>query len=277
MQLSAWLALFNLTITLIEIAADLALRRRRRWKDSGANVLILVMNSLLERSWYGAVIFVLLLPVYYLLTPFEIPMTPWTWIVALLLADFTYYWMHRLEHKYQILWAHHSVHHSSEDFNLTVAFRLCVFEGAIEWVFFIPMILLGFNPFQAIAAFLLIVQYQAWIHTEHIRSLGWLEGVLNTPSAHRVHHGSNKQYLDRNFGGMLMVWDRMFGTFAVEDDVVVYGLTENINTNNPLLINIHEYRTIYLNVKRCRTLKEKIHVLFRELGTRTKPTADPLK
>ena len=265
MYLVAWFALFNLVITVLEAIIDYGIRKQRRWSDSAANTLLLVANSLLERTWYGAVFFVALLPFYYFMSPVEWAMTPGTWIVAILLADLSYYWMHRTEHKYRCLWALHSVHHSSEDFNLSVAFRLSVFEGAIEWIFLVPMVVLGFNPFQVIVAFILIAQYQAWIHTEHISKLSWLEGWLNTPSSHRVHHGSNTRYLDCNYGGVLMIWDRLFGTYRCEDERVVYGLTKNINSNNPLKITFSEINEIYRNVKRCEGVKEKFAVLFGRL------------
>ena len=156
-------------------------------------------------------------------------MTGWTWLLALLAADFTYYWMHRLEHEHRILWASHSVHHSSNDYNLSVGFRLSLVEGFFGWAFLIPMILIGFSPFQAIVGLVLVAQYQHWVHTERVTKLGWLDEVFNTPSVHRVHHGSNRQYLDKNYGGILMIWDKLFGTFAREEEKVIYGLTRDIN------------------------------------------------
>jgi len=151
MSLVVWLALFNLAITIVEAIVDGAIGKQRRWKDSGANVVLLLANGFVEKTWYGAVMFVALLPFYYFTSPIEWAMTPASWVAAVVLADLSYYWMHRTEHTFRFLWALHSVHHSSQDFNLTVAFRLSVFEGAIEWAFLIPMVLLGFNPFQVIA------------------------------------------------------------------------------------------------------------------------------
>lgn len=196
------------------------------------------------------------------------PMTAASWIVALLAMDLTYYWMHRTEHQTRILWANHSVHHSSEDYNLTVAMRLCIIEGGIKWIFLIPMVLVGFNPFQAVMALLLISQYQSWIHTEHIDRLGWLDEVFNTPSVHRVHHGSNRQYLDRNYGGMLMIWDKLFGTSEREEEPVVYGLTRNMNSNNPLTINVIEHRNIWQDLKRCQCFRDRFRALFGPLTWR---------
>ncbi len=195
-------------------------------------------------------------------------MTMWTWLIALLVADFTYYWMHRLEHQHRILWASHSVHHSSKDYNLTVGFRLSLIEGLFEWIFLVPMILLGFNPFQAIVALVLIAQYQHWIHTEHIGKLGWLDEVFNTPSVHRVHHGSNNQYLDKNYGGILMLWDKMFGTFQREEATVIYGLTRNINTNNVLKILFVEFTRIGSDFNKCRNSRDRLKIVFGGLSWR---------
>ncbi|WP_199185058.1 sterol desaturase family protein [Aquimarina sp. I32.4] len=151
------------------------------------------MSQLLEKTVFGSIGILCLLPFYHI-SPFEIPMNGWTWCIGLLLADFTYYWMHRLEHEHRILWANHSVHHSSENYNLTISMRLSIIESAIEWVFLIPMIIIGFTPFQTIVSLIFIAQYQTWIHTERIIKLGWLDEIFNTPSVHRVHHGSNKKY-----------------------------------------------------------------------------------
>ncbi len=192
-------------------------------------------------------------------------MTWWTWVLGILAADFTYYWMHRLEHEHRILWASHSVHHSSEDYNLTVSFRLSIVEGLFEWMFLIPMILIGFNPFQTMVSLIFVVQFQTWIHTEKIQKLGWLDEIFNTPSVHRVHHGSNPKYLDKNYGGLLMVWDKLFGTYQREEEKVIYGLTKNIKTNNPITINFIEYKNIWQDVKQCRTLKDKLKIIFGNL------------
>ena len=142
--------------------------------------------------------------------PFSIPFTWWSWIAAVLVADLTYYWMHRIEHEVSFFWAYHSVHHSSPEFNLTTGLRLAWIEGLIEWLFFIPMIMMGFEVTQTIIAISIVVAYQTWIHTEKIDKLGWADRIFNTPSVHRVHHGSNAKYIDKNYGGILMVWDRMF-------------------------------------------------------------------
>lgn len=253
--------LFNFSLIIIEIILDLFTSKERRWKDTGANIAIFIINQLLEKTIVGAVGIIGLMPFYWL-TPLEIPLTIWTWVAAFFIADFTYYWMHRLEHEHRILWASHSVHHSSEDYNLTVSLRLSIVEGLFEWIFLIPMILIGFTPFQAVVGLILVAQFQTWIHTERIGKLGWLDEIFNTPSIHRVHHGSNNQYLDKNYGGVLIIWDKIFGTFQREEEKVIYGLTKNIYTNNPLKINFIEYKHIWSDVKKCKTIRDKMRIIF---------------
>lgn len=261
MWIVAALFIINLTITGIEILLDLVTSKERRWRDTMANLAIFFAHQVLERTALASLGFIALLPFYYF-TALVIPMTVWTWLLALLAADFIYYWMHRLEHEHRILWASHSVHHSSKDYNLTVGLRLSLVEGLFEWAFLIPMILIGFNPFQAILGLVLVAQYQHWIHTERVTKLGWLDEVFNTPSVHRVHHGSNRQYLDKNYGGILMIWDKLFGTFAREEEKVIYGLTRDINTNNPVNITFIEFGNIWQDMKKCRTLGARLRVIF---------------
>jgi sterol desaturase/sphingolipid hydroxylase (fatty acid hydroxylase superfamily) len=267
MWVVAALFIINLSITGIEIVLDLVTSKERRWKDTMANLAIFVAHLVIEKTAFASLGFVALLPFYYL-TPLSIPMSVWTWVLALLAADFTYYWMHRLEHEHRILWASHSVHHSSNDYNFTVGFRLSLVEGFFEWAFLIPMILIGFSPFQAIVGLVLVAQYQHWVHTERVTKLGWLDEIFNTPSVHRVHHGSNRQYLDKNYGGILMVWDKIFGTFAREEEKVIYGLTCDINTNNPIKIVFIEFSNIWRDVKKCRTMGDRLRIIFGGLSWR---------
>jgi len=259
----------NLFITGTEIVLDLLTKKQRRWKDTLANCVIFMCQQVTENTAYAALGFICLLP-FYFITPFTIPMTLWTWVLAILVADFTYYWMHRFEHEHRILWASHSVHHSSQDYNLTVSFRLSLLEGLFEWLFLIPMILMGFNPFQAIVALILVAQYQHWLHTERIGKLGWLDEVFNTPSIHRVHHGSNTQYLDKNYGGILIVWDKLFGTYQAEEEKVIYGLTRNIHTNNPIKITFIEFVHILSDIKKCHNNRDRLKIVFGGLSWRPK-------
>jgi sterol desaturase/sphingolipid hydroxylase (fatty acid hydroxylase superfamily) len=223
---------FNSSMILIEMIVDLLSSKKRLWQDTGANIVIFLLGQLMEKSLYGAVSLGALFSISTLVV-YEIPMTWWSWALGLLAADFSYYWMHRIEHKHRILWASHSVHHSSQEYNLSIALRLSIVEGLFEWVFLLPMIFIGFNPLQAVVCLVFIAQYQTWIHTKSINKLGWLDEVFNTPSVHRVHHGSNRQYLDKNFAGILLIWDKLFGTFQKEEEEVIFGLTKSINTYNP--------------------------------------------
>jgi sterol desaturase/sphingolipid hydroxylase (fatty acid hydroxylase superfamily) len=264
MRYVAYFFIFNLALIILEITLDLFTSKERRWKDSFANISIFILGQLLEKTAFGAIGVICLMPFHWL-SPFDISINAWTWVLALLAADFTYYWMHRIEHEHRILWANHSVHHSSEDYNLTVSMRLSIIESAIEWIFLVPMILIGFAPFQAVVALIFVAQYQTWIHTERIVKLGWLDEIFNTPSVHRVHHGSNQKYLDKNYGGVLIIWDKMFGTFQREEEKVVYGLTKNIHSNNPITINFIEYKNIWRDVKKCRTWKDRFRIIFGNL------------
>ncbi len=159
------------------------------------------------------------------------------WTALLFGVDFFYYWFHRASHRMNAPWAAHIVHHQSEDFNLAVALRQSAFQSWFSWIFYLPLALVGFPPamFLTMAAFDTL--YQFWIHTQAIKTLGPLELVMNTPSHHRVHHGRNPRYLDKNYAGIFIIWDRMFGTFVPETEPVVYGVTEPLNSWNPFWAN----------------------------------------
>lgn len=261
--------IFNTSLIFVELILDFFTSKERRWKDTGANIVIFIINQLLEKTTFGIIGVLFLIPISWF-APYTIPMSIWTWILAVVVADFSYYWMHRIEHEHRILWAGHSVHHSSEDYNLTIAFRLSIVEGLYNWIFLVPMVLVGFSPFMTIASLILVLQYQTWIHTEKVTKLGWLDEVFNTPSVHRVHHGSNAKYLDKNYGGILMVWDKIFMTFQREEEKVIYGLTKNIKTNNPIKINFIEYQNIWRDVKRCRNWTDRFRIIFGGLTWRPK-------
>jgi sterol desaturase/sphingolipid hydroxylase (fatty acid hydroxylase superfamily) len=190
--------------------------------------------------------------------------------VALALAivgwDFIYYWNHRFMHESRYMWAVHVVHHSSEHYNLSTALRQPVADALGTSVPYGALCLAGISPELVATARGVNLLYQFWIHTETIGRLGPPEAVLNTPSHHRVHHGSNSQYLDRNHGSILIVWDRLFGTFEREDQCVVYGLTKNIDTFNPARIATHEYAEMLRDVARSTGWGERISHLVRDPG-----------
>lgn len=204
----------------------------------------------------------------YQITPFRLPLEWWSIALALLAQDFIYYWSHRSHHVIRILWASHVVHHSSRNFNLSTALRQ-PWTGFTAWVFYLPLIFIGAHP--SLLAFCSSVNlvYQFWIHTERIHKLPrGIEFIFNTPSHHRVHHASQGDYLDRNFGGVLILWDRIFRTFAAERQRCDYGLTKNISTFNPIRVAIHEYLAIGRAVAESRTWSARLGYIFGSPGWR---------
>lgn len=192
---------------------------------------------------------------------FSIPSNWFWWIVLFIGVDFCYYWFHRMGHEVNAIWATHVVHHQSEDYNLSVALRQSWFQSFFSNLFYLPLAVLGFDPFIAITVIAFNTLYQFWIHTELIRNLGWFELVFNTPSHHRVHHGSNPKYIDKNHGGTLIIWDRIFKTFQQEDEKVVYGITTPLNSWNPLWANFHYWKELISIASRSKGVN-KIKVFF---------------
>jgi sterol desaturase/sphingolipid hydroxylase (fatty acid hydroxylase superfamily) len=190
------------------------------------------------------------------------------WAVAMVCWDFLYYWEHRIGHEVRVLWASHVNHHSSEHYDLLTALR----QPWSPWpaiLLYPPLALLGVRPELILMSGGFNLIYQFWIHTEAIdRMPAWFEAVFNTPSHHRVHHGSNPRYLDRNYGGILSVWDRLVGSFTAEEEKVVYGLTKNIHTFNLLQIAFHEYIALARDVWQTPGLGNRLNLLLRPPGWR---------
>jgi len=175
---------------------------------------------------------------------FDIGFVWWAWPLAILGDDFCYYWFHRSSHEVRFLWAAHENHHSSRHYNLSTALRQSWTTPFTAPLFWTPLALIGVEPLMILAVQGISLVYQFWIHTELIDRMGPFENFFNTPSHHRVHHGRNVRYLDRNHGGILIIWDRLFGTFAPEREAVDYGLTKNIHTFNPVRIAFHEFASL---------------------------------
>lgn len=199
--------------------------------------------------------------------------SPWTWVACFLLVDFFYYWDHRLGHEVNALWAFHNIHHSSEKFNLAVASRLSWVEEAYRWIFLAPIAFLGFPVHLIIFVKLLHRLYQVPVHTNYIGKLGWLEYILATPSQHRVHHARNEHYLDKNYGGVLCVWDRLFQTFEPEIAPVEYGLVKQINTTNPIKIQLIGPQRLWAELQQPSTGWEKLIYLFKKPGSPLRETS----
>jgi len=207
----------------------------------------------------GVVALMVLLYQYRVVT---LPTTWWTFLLLFVVEDLCYYGFHRASHEVRFFWAAHVNHHSSQHYNLSTALRqswTTPFTGPLFWL---PLPLLGFAPWMVLTQQAISLLYQYWIHTESIGRMGWFEAVFNTPSHHRVHHGANAQYLDRNHGGILIIWDRLFGSFEPEDEKVKYGLTTNLTTHNPWHIAFHEWRAIWADVRASRSLREAFMYTF---------------
>ena len=194
----------------------------------------------------------------------------WVWLFAFVFYDFCYYWHHRLGHERNVLWAAHSVHHQSEDYNLSTALRQTSTGFVLGWVFYLPMAVLGvpLPVFVTVATVNLL--YQFWVHTRHVPKLGWFEWLFVTPSNHRAHHAQNALYMDRNYGGVFIVWDRLFGTFQEEDDAepVIFGVTTPLQSWNPLWANWQFYGQLLADAQRTERWRDKLRIWFMPTGWR---------
>jgi sterol desaturase/sphingolipid hydroxylase (fatty acid hydroxylase superfamily) len=192
------------------------------------------------------------------------------WILAALAWDFCYYWFHRYSHEISILWAAHAVHHQSEDYNLTTALRQTSTGFFLYWIFYLPLFLIGFPLEVLLTVNAVNLIYQFWVHTQVVRRMGVLDYILVTPSNHRVHHAQNERYIDKNYGGMLILWDRMFGTFEDEreNDPVVFGVRKPLANWNPFWANFQVYDYLLFDAKRTRKWRDKLGIWFRRTGWR---------
>jgi len=192
------------------------------------------------------------------------------WVTAALAWDFCYYWFHRYSHEISILWAAHAVHHQSEDYNLSTALRQTSTSFLFGWIFYLPLFLIGFPLQVLITVSAVNLIYQFWVHTQVVRRMGVLDYVLVTPSNHRVHHAQNDCYIDKNYGGMLILWDRMFGTFADEreDRPVIFGVRKPLASWNPFWANLQVYDYLLFDARRAARWQDKISIWFRRTGWR---------
>ncbi len=191
-----------------------------------------------------------------------------TWVFAFVAYDFFYYWFHRISHERQIFWASHVAHHQSEEYNLSTALRQTGTGFLITWVFYIPLFAMGVPSYVFVSVASINLIYQFWVHTKHIGKLGWYELIFVTPSNHRVHHAINNEYVDKNYGGVFILWDRLFGSFQeeLEEEECVYGIRGPIKTFNPIWANFHIYIKILKDVKMEITVRNLIRVLIARTG-----------
>ena len=234
-------------------------------KDTATSLTMGLGNVAINIGWKVALVGIY--AALYELTPLRIPSDAWwAWVLLFFADDLAYYWFHRVGHEVRVFWASHVTHHSSEHYNLSTALRQ-------TWVpmaalpFWLPLALLGFEPWMIVLQQAVSLTYQFFIHTERVGTL-WrpIEFVFNTPSHHRAHHGSNEIYLDKNYGGITIIWDRLFGTFQAETEPVRYGLTTNIETFNPIRVATHEYAAIVRDVRAADTWGERLGYVFRGPG-----------
>jgi sterol desaturase/sphingolipid hydroxylase (fatty acid hydroxylase superfamily) len=266
-----------LLVYLAFIAIEVALVRAGKIKgvyepkDTAASLAMVVGNGVTTLLMAGLVLAALTAAHAHRLFNLS-PRSLLTWIALFFLDDLTYYWFHRISHECRLWWAAHVNHHSSRRYNLSTALRQTwTGELAGTWALWIPLALIGFPPGMILLQQSLSLAYQFWIHTEAIdRMPRWFEYLFNTPSHHRVHHASNPRYLDRNYAGVLMVWDRVFGTFAAEtsSEPPNYGLVKNIDTFNPLKVAFHEWAAMGRDLVRARSMAEAAGVVFGAPGWR---------
>ena len=247
-----------------------AILNRLNWNiigDSITNVITLFAFLAIEFVLGALFLYKVYFWVYENMSLPHLPLNMVTIISCIILADFAYYWDHRVMHRIGIGWATHTVHHSSPHFNMSVAYRFGPLDALFPVLFSLPVVMLGFNPWILLASELFVQTYQAILHTEIIGKLPKpIEYLMNTPSHHRVHHGSNTKYLDKNYGGILIIWDRMFGSFAEEKEKVVYGITEPIQSINPLKVFFHGFTRLFKAINNTQGLKNKMKYLVKPPG-----------
>jgi sterol desaturase/sphingolipid hydroxylase (fatty acid hydroxylase superfamily) len=208
---------------------------------------------------------------YQHLAPWRLPAdVAWVWVSGLFFYDFLYYWFHRGGHRIALMWAAHAVHHQSEDYNLSTALRQTGSGWICSWVFFLPMALAGYPPFVYGTIAIIDLLYQYWVHTQQVGKLGWFDRWFCSPSNHRVHHAVNDEYLDRNYGGIFIVWDRLFGTFAEErdDTPCVYGTRTPLRSWSPLWANLQVYWELAVDTWRAERWRDRLLLWLKPPGWR---------
>ncbi len=272
----ASIPLFFILIGIEMVAARVLERRVYSFADSftdlGCGLIEQLLGVLVKASLFAAY-----LALYAKARFFDLP--PDSWIVfgaCFLAVDFFYYWFHRMSHEIGAFWAAHSVHHQSEEYNLTVALRQGAFQGFISWVFYLPLAVVGFAPVTFITCSALNTLYQFWIHTRLIGKMGPIEWIFNTPSHHRVHHGRNPRYIDRNHAGVFIIWDRMFGTFVPETDEPLYGVVKPLLSANPLWANFAGWADLFSVATRSRHFQDRLRPFIEAPGWRPRELGGPL-
>lgn len=257
-----------LGLTLFEIIVDLV-RSKKHFSlpDTLTNLSCGIGNQGLNLFTEGLKLFLFIDIFFHRLAISSIPHTWWSVVLCLLTLDFAFYWSHRFSHTINILWGTHVVHHSSEEFNLSISLRRSWLADISVLVFFLPIPMLGFQPETFLTTVVIHNFYQYIIHTRAVGRLPWLvELVMHTPSHHRVHHGKDPKYIDRNYSGVFIFYDRLFGTFQKEEEEPTYGITTQLATNNPALVNLHYYADMARNLRRMPSWKDRVRYVFARPG-----------
>jgi sterol desaturase/sphingolipid hydroxylase (fatty acid hydroxylase superfamily) len=255
------------------LAEFLYLRPRRHmvsarysWVDTLSNGTLALLHEISDALFNSLFV----MAVYFALHEyrlFDIEVSVLSFIGLFLMQDFCYYWFHRAHHRIRYMWASHVVHHSSEHLNLSTAFRQSfTYPVSGMWLFWVPIVLIGFEPELVLGSVLLSLAYQFFVHTQTIGKLGFLELIFNTPSHHRVHHSRNPEYIDKNYAGILIIWDKLFGTFVEEKDELpcVYGIARQIQSHNPIYLTLHEWQDMFKDVfSGNKTLWQRLSHIWR--------------
>jgi len=274
-----WILLALAPVFLAFIAWEAWYWRHRRpvysLVDTASNMALALMHQVGDALTWAAVIGLYWWVYRYRL--FDFPANGWSLAALFVAQDFFYYFFHRAHHRIRWMWASHVTHHSSERLNLSTAFRQSLtYPISGMWLFWLPLAFIGFSPTHIVVVVAINLAFQFFVHTEAVDKLGWLEKVFNTPSHHRVHHASNPRYIDRNYAGVLIIWDKLFGSFVQEDpaEPCRYGIVRPIHSHNPLVLTFHEWIAMFRDAFRPQSLGSRLRVLFGPPG-RTPPGDTP--
>ena len=250
--------------------------KKQRFLDMIANISTQIPSVLIEIFLFSSVYagFVLFQQAF---ISWTLPLTIPVIILAMIACDFAYYWEHRIAHRVRLFWTQHAVHHSSREMNVSVSIRFGPLEGVIATLVHFPLLLLGIPAELILIGMIIILSYQGWIHTELIGKLPILDEFLNTPANHRVHHGCDEKYIDKNYGGVLIIWDRLFGTYQREEETPRYGLKRDFESVNPLVVWFSELPQFFRDVAGARTWSDALGYIFLPPGWKPEETIVPAK
>ncbi|EAQ41523.1 sterol desaturase family protein [Polaribacter sp. MED152] len=258
---------FFVATVILEIVLTIKVKMQEyEYKDAGTSIIMGLGNVFI--GLFTKALVLSLFYFFYQFRVFTIPFALWSWVVLLFAEDFCYYWFHRISHESRFFWASHVVHHSSKEYNLSTALRQTWSGSFFSFIFWIPLVVIGFHPIMVLVQMSVSLIYQYWIHTKLIDKMPrWFEAIFNTPSHHRVHHATNAQYLDRNHAGIFIIWDKLFNTYEPEVEEPVYGLVANIDTYNPIKVAFLEWYQMFKDAFTTKTsLRNRLNYFIKPPG-----------